>query len=153
MTQLLMQVFPSYHVSLTHSPLVLHICINELGQHCGSDNGLSPIQRQAIIWTNAGLLSIRPLRTINFTEISIKIQNLHSQKCIWKYHLRNGGHFVQGEISLNGFLSPRQPFVDITFFGPLKFLDGLAKDCGNSSANALELPQSCAKSSIWSVNS
>ena len=38
----------------------------------GSDNGLSPIRRQAIIWTNAGLLSIGPLET-NFSEILIKI--------------------------------------------------------------------------------
>ena len=27
-------------------------------------------------------------------------------------------------------------------------VDGLAQDCGNSIANALELPQSCAKPSI-----
>ena len=40
----------------------------------GSDNGLSPIRRQAIIWTNAGLLSIGPLGT-NFSEVLIKIQN------------------------------------------------------------------------------
>ena len=38
----------------------------------GSDNGLSPIRRQAIIQTNAGLLSIGPLGT-NFSEISTKI--------------------------------------------------------------------------------
>ena len=29
----------------------------------GSDNGLSPDRRQAIIWTNAVLLSIGPLKT------------------------------------------------------------------------------------------
>ena len=29
----------------------------------GLDNGLSPIRRQTIIWTNAGLLSVRPLGT------------------------------------------------------------------------------------------
>ena len=40
-----------------------------------SANGLSPIRRQAIIWTNAGLLSIGPLGT-NFGEILIKIQNV-----------------------------------------------------------------------------
>ena len=28
-----------------------------------------------------------------------KYKAFHSQKCIWKYHLRNGGHFVQGETS------------------------------------------------------
>ena len=40
----------------------------------GSDNGLSPIRRQAIIWTNTGLLAIGTLRT-NFSEIVVKIQN------------------------------------------------------------------------------
>ena len=45
----------------------------------GSDNGVSPIQCQAIIQTNAGLLSIRPLRT-NFSEILIKIQNASFKK-------------------------------------------------------------------------
>ena len=40
----------------------------------GSDNGLSPIQRQAIISPNARLLSIGPIGT-NFSEIVIKIQN------------------------------------------------------------------------------
>ena len=34
----------------------------------GSDNGLSPGRRQAIIWTNAGILLIEPLWT-NFSEI------------------------------------------------------------------------------------
>ena len=38
----------------------------------GSDNGLSPGRRQAIIWTNAGILSIGPLG-INFSDIFIEI--------------------------------------------------------------------------------
>ena len=37
-----------------------------------SDNGLSPGRRQAIIWTNAGILLIGPLGT-NFSEIMIDI--------------------------------------------------------------------------------
>ena len=37
----------------------------------GSNNGLSPIWNQAIIWTNAELLSIGPLGT-NFDDILIK---------------------------------------------------------------------------------
>ena len=37
----------------------------------GSDNGLSPDRRQAIIWTNAGILLIDPLGT-NFSEILIE---------------------------------------------------------------------------------
>ena len=39
-------------------------------QWIGSAYGLSPIQRQAICWTNAHLLSIKPLGT-NFSEILI----------------------------------------------------------------------------------
>ena len=38
----------------------------------GSDNGFSPGRRQAIIWTNAGILLIGPLG-INFSEILIEI--------------------------------------------------------------------------------
>ena len=38
----------------------------------GSDNGLSPGRRQAIIWINAGILLIRPLWT-NVGEIFIEI--------------------------------------------------------------------------------
>ena len=50
--------------------------------HCvsiGSDNGLSPVRRQAIIWTNSGLLSIEPLGTI-FSEILFEIQNFSFMK-------------------------------------------------------------------------
>ena len=45
----------------------------------GSDNGLSPIRRQAIIQTNAGLLSIGRLGT-NLSEILIKIPNFSFTK-------------------------------------------------------------------------
>ena len=42
---------------LTHWGRVTHICVGKL-VIIGSDNGLSPDRRQAIISTNAGLLSI-----------------------------------------------------------------------------------------------
>ena len=48
---------------------MMHICINKL-TIIGSDNGLSPARRQAIIWTSAGILLIGPLET-NFSEILI----------------------------------------------------------------------------------
>ena len=57
---------------LTHWGCVTHICVDRL-TIIGSDNGLSPRRRQAIIWTNAGILLIEPLGT-NFTEILISIQ-------------------------------------------------------------------------------
>ena len=43
----------------------------------GSDNGLSPGWHQAIIWTNAGIWSLRPLG-INFSEILLSIQTFSS---------------------------------------------------------------------------
>ena len=52
---------------LTHWGRVTHICVSNL-IIIGSDNGLSPCRRQAIIWTNAGILFIGPLGT-TFSEI------------------------------------------------------------------------------------
>ena len=46
-----------------------HICVGKL-TIIGSDNGLLPDRRQAIIWNNAGILSIGPLGT-NLSEILI----------------------------------------------------------------------------------
>ena len=45
----------------------------------GSENGLSPGRRQAIIWTNAGILLIGPLET-NFSEILVEIQKFSLKK-------------------------------------------------------------------------
>ena len=56
---------------LIHWGRVMHICVGNL-TIIGSDNGLAPGRRQAIIWTNAGILSIGPLGT-NFSEILIEI--------------------------------------------------------------------------------
>ena len=62
---------PNYSIGLTHWGGVTHICISKLSI-IGSDNGLSPDRRQAIIWTNAGILLIGTLGT-NFSEILIEI--------------------------------------------------------------------------------
>ena len=45
----------------------------------GSDNGLSPDRRQAIIWTNAGILLIGPLGT-DFSENLIEIHTFLFKK-------------------------------------------------------------------------
>ena len=55
-----------------------HICVSELNI-IGSDNGLSPGRRQAIIWTNAGILLIGPLGT-NFIEILSEIHTFSFKK-------------------------------------------------------------------------
>ena len=63
---------------LTHWGRVTLICVVKL-TIIGSDNGLSPGRRQAIIWTNAGMMLIGPLGT-NFIEISIGIQTFSFKK-------------------------------------------------------------------------
>ena len=50
---------------------VTYICVSKLAI-IGSDNGLSPDRRQAIIGTKAGILLIGPLGT-NFSEILIEM--------------------------------------------------------------------------------
>ena len=55
-----------------------HICVRKQ-TILGSYNGLSPDRRQAIIWTNAGLLLIGPLGT-NFSEILIEILTFSFKK-------------------------------------------------------------------------
>ena len=49
----------------------------------GSDNGLSPGQCKAIIWTSAGIFLIWTLGT-NFNEISIKFHTFSFKKMHWK---------------------------------------------------------------------
>ena len=55
-----------------------HICVGEL-IIIGSANGLSPGRRQAITWTNAGILLTGPLGT-NFSEIVSEIQSSSFKK-------------------------------------------------------------------------
>ena len=55
-----------------------HICVSKL-TIIGSDNGLSPGQRQTIIWPNAGILLIRTLGT-NFREILSEIRTFSFKK-------------------------------------------------------------------------
>ena len=72
---------------LTHWGWVMHICISKL-TIIGSDNGLSPGRRQAIIWTNAGVMFTGPLGA-NFSEILIEIFYIFIQEnafgnVVWK---------------------------------------------------------------------
>ena len=83
-----------------------HICISKLTT-IASDNGLSPGRRQAIIWTNAGILLIGHLGTnfsenllqtytVSFNKINLKMSSgkwqpfclgLNVLKCICFYFL------------------------------------------------------------------
>ena len=66
----------------THWGRVMHICVSK-PTIIGSDNGLTPGRCQAIIWTNAGILLIRPLGT-NFSEILIEIYIFSFKKMHFK---------------------------------------------------------------------
>ena len=65
-------------ITLFHWGRATHICVVKL-TIIGSDNGLSPGRRQAIIWTNDWILSIGTLGT-NFNDILIGIQTFSFQK-------------------------------------------------------------------------
>ena len=69
---------PCTLANLTHWGRVTYISISK-PTIIGSDNGLSPDRRQAIIWTNAGLLLMGPLGT-NFSEILIEILTFSFKK-------------------------------------------------------------------------
>ena len=55
-----------------------HICVSKL-TIIGSDNGLPPDRRQAITWTNVGILLIQTLGT-NFSEILGEIHSFSFKK-------------------------------------------------------------------------
>ena len=97
---------------LTHWGRVTHICISKL-TIIGSDNGLSPDRRQAIIWTNAGILSIGSLGT-KLSEISIAI-HIFSFK---KMHLKmSSGKWRPCCLGLNVLMwwYGKADFVVVTF--------------------------------------
>ena len=60
----------------------MNVCVRKL-TIISADNGLSPGQCQAFIWTSAGILLIRPLET-NLGEILIEIQTFSLKKILLK---------------------------------------------------------------------
>ena len=93
--------------------LLRHICTSKLTT-IGSDNGLSPSRRQAIIWTNAGILSIRTLRT-NFSEMlseihtfSYKKTHLNMSSAKWR-QLSFGLNFLTRLKECYDFTCPHRP--------------------------------------------
>ena len=79
---------------LTHWGRVTHICVSK-PTIIGSDNGLSPGRRQAIIWTNDGILLIRTLGT-NFSEILGKLHSISFKKMHLKMSSAKGRLFSLG---------------------------------------------------------
>ena len=86
---------------LTHWGRVTHIYVGNL-TIIGSDNGLSPGRRQAIIWTKAGILLIGTLGT-NFSEILIEIRIFS----FTKMHLKmSSGKWRPSCLGLNVLILP-----------------------------------------------
>ena len=83
---------------LTQWNWVIHICVNRL-TIIGSDNGLSPGQHLAIIWTNVGILYL-------FFFLRNKLQ--------WNFHL-NSYIFIQGNTILfwSQWMCSMCDFVDV----------------------------------------
>ena len=86
----------SWLSDLTHWGRVTHICVRKV-TIIGSDNGLSPHRRHAIIQTNAEILLIRPLGT-KFSEILIKFKMFSFKKMHLIMSSANGGHFVSASM-------------------------------------------------------
>ena len=72
----------------------MHICVSKLTT-IGSDNGLSPGRRRAMIWTNSEILLIRTLRT-NFSEILSEIHIFSFKKMHSKMSSAKWWYFCLG---------------------------------------------------------
>ena len=92
------------YISLTHWGRVTHICVGKL-TIIDSDNGLSPGRRQAIIWTNAGILLIGSLGT-NFNEILIGVQTFSFKKMLLKMSSAKWRPFCLGLNVLKEIIRP-----------------------------------------------
>ena len=93
---------------LTHLPSPecrIYLSVNWVS--IGSDNGLSPVRRQAITWTNAHLLSIGPLGT-KFGQIRIKTHKFSFKKMHFKSSAKRRP-FCPGEDELT-YTWVRRPF-------------------------------------------
>ena len=91
----------------THWGRATHICVSEI-IIIGSDNGLSPGRRQAIIWTNVGISLIGPLG-INFSDILIEINTFSFKKVHLKMSSAKWRLFRLGLNVLNNFLGEPAP--------------------------------------------
>ena len=82
----------------THWGWVTHICVSKKNPIMTSDNGLSPVRLQTVIWTNATILSIR-LRGMFCSEILFQIQSFRSRRFAWKCHSNDMCPAINGQLA------------------------------------------------------
>ena len=97
-------------IQVNHCGRVTHKCVSKL-TIIVLDNGLSPGRRQAIIWTNAGILSIRTLG-VNFSAI-LNESHTYSFK---KMNLKVPSAKVAAILSRWRWVNtPRQRYFDVSW--------------------------------------
>ena len=92
----------------THWGQMTHICVGQMTR-ISSDNDLVPEQRQAIFWTNTGILLIGPLGT-NFSEILIEIQTFFLNMIHLKMPSANIDHFSWPKCVKRACGGPMMPY-------------------------------------------
>ena len=115
---------------LTHWGRMTHICVSKL-TIVGSDNGLSPDRRKAIIWTNAGILSTVPLGTklseiligihiFSFKKMHLKMSSGKWWACclglnvlIYFLHEYSSHNRKYGMWNIHGYISKRREFPNL----------------------------------------
>ena len=111
-------------IGLTHWGWMTHICVSKLTT-IGSDNALLPGPRQAIIWTNAGILLIGPLGT-NFSENLIEIYAFSFRKMHLKISSGKWQPFcLSPSVLINPMVLCVCHFLSLCF----EFIHGLAYFC------------------------
>ena len=89
--------FPQIFTIFISPECLIYASLNQVS--LGSGNGFSPVRRQAITWTNADLLSIRP-SGINFNENWIEIQSFSFMKMSSKISSAKSRPFCPGRDEL-----------------------------------------------------
>ena len=106
-----------------------HICVSKL-TIIGSDNGLSPGRRQAIILTNGGILLIRPLGT-SFNETSIEINTFSFKKINLKRSSGKWRPFCLGLNVLKPFVVHTSQHSDVGYISLFIHRDMTVKQINN----------------------
>ena len=133
-----------------------HICVGKL-TIIGSDYDLSPRRRQAIIWTNAGILLIGPLRT-NFSEILIEIHTLsfkkmHLKMSSGKWQLSCLGNVLNIPTNLTGNIDASCPYGSAPAWLPRLWLPAEPVACHRASDGQLLCQRQPVHGHFWPCTS